>query len=88
MATLPEKRPLFDPPLVRQAVLASFAKLDPRHQVRNPVMFIVEVGSLLTTLLYVLALGGRADAPPTQSSPTTKSSSRKNCGPNTAPASR
>ncbi|MBK7782577.1 MAG: potassium-transporting ATPase subunit KdpB [Ardenticatenia bacterium] len=64
MATLPEKRPLFDPPLVRQAVLASFAKLDPRHQVRNPVMFIVEVGSLLTTLLYVLALGGRADAPP------------------------
>ncbi len=64
MSTHPEKRPLFDPPLVRQAVLASFAKLDPRHQVRNPVMFIVEVGSVLTTVLYGLALSGRADAPP------------------------
>ena len=34
----------------------SFAKLDPRHQVRNPVMFVVLVGSVLTTVLFVQAL--------------------------------
>jgi K+-transporting ATPase ATPase B chain len=38
-------------------------KLDPRHQVRNPVMFVVEVGSLLTTGLFVQALFGRGEAP-------------------------
>ncbi len=64
MTQSPEKRPLFHLPLVRQAVLGAFSKLDPRHMLRNPVMFVVEVGSLLTTLLYVLALSGRADAPP------------------------
>jgi K+-transporting ATPase ATPase B chain len=51
MATL--KRPLFDPPIVRRAILDSFAKLDPRHMVRNPVMFVVLVGSVLTTLVLV-----------------------------------
>nr|HMQ54116.1 HAD-IC family P-type ATPase [Anaerolineae bacterium] len=38
--------------LVQQALLASFIKLDPRQQIRNPVMFIVEVGSLLLTALW------------------------------------
>ena len=54
------KRPLFDPPLVKRAVLDSFIKLDPRHQVRNPVMFTVLVGSVATTLLLVerLITGG------------------------------
>ena len=33
--------PLFDPPIVRRAIVDSFRKLDPRHQVRNPVMFVV-----------------------------------------------
>ena len=46
---MPKRAPLFDPPIVRRAVLDSFHKLDPRHQVRNPVMFIVYVGSILTT---------------------------------------
>jgi potassium-transporting ATPase ATP-binding subunit len=40
-------------PLLRAAVLDSVRKLDPRHMWRNPVMFVVEVGSLLTTLLWL-----------------------------------
>ncbi|HLX09748.1 MAG TPA: potassium-transporting ATPase subunit KdpB [Thermoanaerobaculia bacterium] len=47
------KRPLFDPPIVRRALKDSFIKLDPRQVARNPVMFVVEVGSVLTTLLIV-----------------------------------
>ena len=38
------KRPLFDGPIVRRAVADAFRKLDPRHLVRNPVMFVVLVG--------------------------------------------
>jgi K+-transporting ATPase ATPase B chain len=49
---------LFHGPIVRRAILDSFRKLDPRHQVRNPVMFVVEVGSALTTALWVHSLGG------------------------------
>jgi potassium-transporting ATPase ATP-binding subunit len=51
-------RPLFEPRLVRRAARDAFAKLDPRHQIRNPVMFVVEVGSLLTSVLWVLAVAG------------------------------
>ncbi len=53
-------RPLFDPPIVRRAIRDAFAKLDPRHMVRNPVMFVVLVGSALTTLILArdLATGG------------------------------
>src|SRR5437764_11938100 len=55
--TAPAKaRPLFDPPIVRRALRDALTKLDPRHQVRNPVMFTVWVGSLLTTALGVHAL--------------------------------
>ena len=50
MAT--QKRPLFDAPIVRQALGDSFVKLDPRHMVRNPVMFVVLIGSVLTTLVF------------------------------------
>jgi K+-transporting ATPase ATPase B chain len=56
-------RPLFDPPIVRRAALDALRKLDPRIQMRNPVMFIVEVGSVLTTLLFVQALTGNGEAP-------------------------
>ena len=49
---------LFEPALVRQALLASFLKLSPRVQWRNPVMFIVWIGSLLTTLLAVAMAAG------------------------------
>ncbi|HEX2054839.1 MAG TPA: potassium-transporting ATPase subunit KdpB, partial [Nitrospiraceae bacterium] len=57
-------RSLFDPSLIRQALVDSFAKLSLRHQVKNPVMFVVFVGSLLTTLLFVQALIGCGEAEP------------------------
>ena len=40
-----------------------FRKLDPRVQWRNPVMFVVYIGSILTTVLWFQALGGRGEAP-------------------------
>ena len=54
---------LFDPALLQPAVAAAFQKLDPRVQWRNPVMFVVYVGSVLTTILWVQALGGSGEAP-------------------------
>src|SRR5579862_4105394 len=51
MAATP--RPLFDPQIVRRAIRDSFIKLAPRHMVRNPVMFVVLIGSVLTTLVLV-----------------------------------
>ena len=51
-----KKKPLFDAGLVRVAVRDSFKKLDPRRMVRNPVMFVVEVGSAFTTALWLHAL--------------------------------
>jgi K+-transporting ATPase ATPase B chain len=44
---------LFDPKVLGGAVLASFQKLDPRVQFRNPVMFAVYLGSILTTVLWL-----------------------------------
>src|SRR6266850_3834435 len=63
MPTQIQARVLFDPPIVRRAIIDSFTKLDPRHQVKNPVMFVVEVGSVLTTLLFLQALVGQGEAP-------------------------
>jgi K+-transporting ATPase ATPase B chain len=54
---------LWDPGIVRQAMVDSVRKLDPRIQVRNPVMFIVEVGCLLTTIVFVQELAGGAGHP-------------------------
>jgi potassium-transporting ATPase ATP-binding subunit len=54
---------LFDPALVQPAIRDAFVKLDPRVQWRNPVMFVVYVGSILTTLLGFQALGGKGEAP-------------------------
>ena len=53
----PEKRvakrtSLFEPAILKRAVGDSFVKLDPRTMMRNPVMFVVEIGSVLTTLLF------------------------------------
>jgi potassium-transporting ATPase ATP-binding subunit len=52
-------------PLLRAAVLDSFSKLDPRLMAKNPVMFVVEVGSVLTTLLWLRDLV----APPAGAAP-------------------
>jgi K+-transporting ATPase ATPase B chain len=56
-------RPLFDPRITRRAVLDAFRKLNPRNMIRNPVMFVVWVGSLVTTVLWIQALLGRGEAP-------------------------
>src|SRR3989449_2320824 len=63
MVTTVKARSLFDPTIVRQAIIDSFRKLTPRRQVRNPVMFVVYVGSILTPLLWVQALVGKGEAP-------------------------
>src|SRR5271157_4401212 len=58
-------RPLFDPPIVRRAIIDSIIKLDPRHQIKNPVMFVVEVGAVLTTglwLQWLIAQNGEENA--------------------------
>jgi K+-transporting ATPase ATPase B chain len=56
-------RSMFDPAIVMPAIADSFRKLGPRHQLRNPVMFCVYIGSILTTVLWVAALSGQAEAP-------------------------
>lgn len=53
---------LFDPTLTRSAIVDAFKKLDPRAQWRNPIMFVVYVGSILTTVLWAQALGGQGEA--------------------------
>jgi K+-transporting ATPase ATPase B chain len=63
MATHPKARSLSDGPIVRRAVVEAVRKLDPRVQVRNPVMFVVLVGSILTTGLWLQALLGQGEAP-------------------------
>src|SRR5512135_1947399 len=49
--------------LYQRAIIDAFLKLNPRHMLRNPVMFVVEVGSLLTTLLWIQAITGHGEAP-------------------------
>ena len=56
-------RSMFDPAIVVPAIADSFRKLGPRTQLRNPVMFCVYIGSILTTVLWVAALAGQAEAP-------------------------
>ena len=58
-----KKQSTFRRELYQRAVVDAFLKLDPRVQVRNPVMFVVEVGSVLTTALWVQALLGQGEAP-------------------------
>src|SRR5690242_19963567 len=50
---LAKARPLFDPEIVRRAAAASFAKLNPMTLVKNPVMFVVEVGAAITTIFLI-----------------------------------
>ncbi len=57
-------RSLFDGEIVVTAIGDSFRKLTPRHSWRNPVMFVVAVGSLFTTLLFLAALVRRGGENP------------------------
>src|SRR5215831_15264161 len=47
---------LFDPAITRRALVDAFKKLDPRIQAKNPVMFVVEVGSVVTTIEWIRSL--------------------------------
>src|SRR5690606_3008938 len=58
-----KKRRFLDPELLRPALWSALRKLHPRDQVRNPVMFVVYLGSIFTLLLYAQALAGEGDAP-------------------------
>ena len=51
-----QSQSMFDPKLVKRAIGDSFRKLDPRVQVRNPVMFVVYIGSILTLILFIQAV--------------------------------
>mgnify|MGYP003622934773 CR=1 FL=1 len=53
---------LTDISILGPAVAASFKKLDPRWQARNPVMFVVEVGAVITTYAFVTSFGNRGDS--------------------------
>jgi potassium-transporting ATPase ATP-binding subunit len=64
MTATAKRHSLWDAKLLGEAALRAFAKLDPREQVRNPVMFTVFVGSILTSGLYVQSLLGPGEAPP------------------------
>jgi len=60
-----QEKPLFEGAIVRAAALDAVKKLDPRRMVKNPVMFVVEVGSAFTTLLFFHAAAtGQGDARP------------------------
>jgi len=49
-------RPLFDPPIVKRAIGDAFVKLNPRLMAKNPVMFVVWVGSVITTIIFLTDL--------------------------------
>ncbi len=53
MASKAQELSLFDPEILGPAAIASLRKLVPQHVARNPVMFVVEVGSVVTTLIWL-----------------------------------
>ncbi len=53
-----QPRSLFDPEIVRPAIWDSVKKLDPRVQLRNPVMFVVEIGGIITTVAWLIQVFG------------------------------
>ncbi len=55
---------LFNGEITRRAIVESFKKLDPRIQFRNPVMFVVYIGSIVTSGLFIQALLGHGEASP------------------------
>ena len=55
---------VWDSKLISAAIRESFVKLDPRIQIKNPVMFVVEIGSVVSTLAFFQALGGTGNHHP------------------------
>lgn len=64
MSTQAISKPSFEPALMKRAIVDSFRKLDPRIQIKNPVMFVVYIGSILTTALWGQSLAGKGEAAP------------------------
>src|SRR5215475_9765869 len=58
-----KKQTVYSREIYQRAIIDSFIKLNPRWMVRNPVMFVVEVGSVLTTALWIQGLLGQGEAP-------------------------
>jgi K+-transporting ATPase ATPase B chain len=54
---------LFDSQILLEALAGAFRKLTPKQQWKNPVMFVVYIGSMLTTFLWLQALTGKGEAP-------------------------
>jgi K+-transporting ATPase ATPase B chain len=63
MTKKPLSTSLLEPQILRQALIDAFAKLTPQQQWKNPVMFVVYLGSLLTTVLWLQALGDSSEEP-------------------------
>jgi len=63
MTTKPISTSLFDPEILKQGAIDAFLKLTPKQQWKNPVMFVVYLGSILTTVLWLQALGGQGEEP-------------------------
>jgi len=59
-----KKISVFDRVILTRAIVDSFKKLSPAHQIKNPVMFVVLIGSILTSGLYIHSLFGKGEAPP------------------------
>jgi K+-transporting ATPase ATPase B chain len=57
-----KKQSMFDPAILKRGAVDAVAKLNPRQMVRNPVMFVVEVGSVLTTVLFFTGLSSSTEA--------------------------
>ena len=53
---------LFEPTILRPAFISAFTKLNPLHQIKNPIMFTVMVGCVLVTVLFFQALFGHGEA--------------------------
>jgi K+-transporting ATPase ATPase B chain len=53
-----QPRSLFDPAILRPALTESLRKLDPRVQARNPVMFVVEIGAVITSVAWLIQVFG------------------------------
>ena len=58
MSDRPQQKSLFSREMLLPALIDSVRKLDPRHMVRNPVMFVVEIGALITTVIWIVQLFG------------------------------
>jgi potassium-transporting ATPase ATP-binding subunit len=64
MSRKTRKKSLLDPSILRRALRDSVKKLNPIYQLRNPVMFVVEAGSILTSLLFFCSLYGKGEGSP------------------------